>query len=660
MPFLYRPTVLLAAALLFLAEPLAAKQLLPLYGGAAAVWITCLVFFQAALLAGYGCAHFFARRNARVLHLLLLAAAVVSALFWVFAPNDPTAGNPITGILLHLVLWLGLPFLALGATSPLLQVWLKRTYGGDLPYSLYSWSNTASLTALLAYPTLIEPALTLRTQRIAWTCGFAVFAFLSALIAGNVAAPEPLAADAAPRPSRHRYALWFALAMAGAMQLSAVTAHLTGNVAAIPLLWVLPLAVYLATFIVAFQDRVRIPAMPLAGVAAVMLIATGNFLANPRVALPIGLGVGLFLSELAATCLLVHTALFCLRPATERDATGFYLTLAAGGAAGAIVIGIVAPLVFRADYDLPLTLVATAAVAVAIVWPDGQRTRLLWTACAAILLVLTVQLHAAYSRDALLSVRNFYGCLRVTQTTTAPGVPLRTLLHGTITHGTEIFTPRSAGDPRVPTTYYAPDSGIGLALAGSGPRNIGIVGLGAGTLAAYAHPGDRIRFYEINPAVEPIARSLFSYLSQTPATLTMVAGDGRAALSREAPQSFDVLVLDAFSGDAIPLHLLTLEAMRIYQRQLAPAGILAFHISNQYVDLEPELRELAQATGMEARVVTSEGNESTGEFKATWVLMSATPAGLAALGPAAHPLRRQARLRAWTDDHSSLITVVRW
>ena len=653
MNLLYRLTILLSAALLFLAEPMAARQLLPLYGGSAAVWITSLVFFQAALLAGYAYAHALARVrgwSGLLLHAGLLVAAVVSGLLWAFGPIPTPSTNPIAGIFLSLLEWIGLPFLVLGATSPLLQVWQRRAAGGALPYSLYSWSNAASLAALLAYPTLVEPYFSLQTQRIAWSAGLAVFAALAMTIAWSMRNTAPLQAAKPTHSAKSPRLLWYLLAMAGSLQLSAVTAHLTTNVAAIPLLWVLPLAVYLATFIVAFSPRMQIPAGPLAGVAGVLLIAAGNFLAKPQFGLPTGLGIVFFLAELACACLFCHAQLYRLRPAAENDATAFYLTIAAGGATGAVLVGIVAPLVFRANYDLSLTLAVTAAAGLAVAWTTSGRPRLLWAGAVVILLALGVQLHQAYTQQTLFAERNFYGSLRVTQ-----DPRLRTLLHGTVTHGTQLIA-----QPRVPTAYYAPDSGIGLALnhCCAGPRRIGVVGLGIGTLAAYAHPGDELRFYEINPAVEPIARDYFTYLAQAPSTV--VTADGRAALAAETPQNYDVLVLDAFSGDAIPLHLLTVEAMAVYLRQLAPGGVLAFHISNQHVDLEPQLRELAAAGGLQAVGLTAEAHEETAAFKSNWVLMTRRADWLRSLGPATHPLAQQANVHPWHDDHASLLPLIRW
>lgn len=664
---LFQVEIILASGLLFLIEPLAAKQLLPIFGGSASVWITCLVFFQAALLLGYLYTHLLttrlAPRRQLPFHITLLAATVLSALLWVTQGN-PKAGSlrPITSIFLTLAATIGLPFILLASTSPLLQIWQTRLHNETIPYHLFGLSNIASLLALLAYPTLIEPHLTLPIQRILWTIGLVLFAVFSITLAIQIPqAPPALGPQAAAPSSSRAKLLWFLLPLAASMQLSAITQHLTVNVAAIPLLWILPLAVYLLTFVIAFQFPRLVPRLPLAGVAAVLLIGLGHFLTNPAMALPIGLALALFLAALFAAALACHAELFRLRPDQTADATWFYLMIAAGGATGAFLIGVAAPLLFRANYDLSITFAITAAILLAAFWPGGLKPRIIGAAVTALLLGFCISLRAAYSYDTLLTLRNFYGSLRVKRSVTPNGDDLRSLMHGTIVHGTQIFTPALI---RTPTTYYAPDSGIGLALescCGPRPRTLGVVGLGVGTLAAYARPGDTIRFYEINPAVQPIAQSLFTYLRQSPAAITFATADARASLASEPSHHFDVLAIDAFSGDAIPLHLLTTQAMQVYLRQLSPAGVLAFHVSNQYVDLEPELAALAQASGLAARTITSEGNAATGELRATWVLMTANPElfALPALAQA-DPLTTQANIFPWTDDYSSLTPLIRW
>jgi spermidine synthase len=316
-------------------------------------------------------------------------------------------------------------------------------------------------------------------------------------------------------------------------------------------------------------------------------------------------------------------------------------------------------LIFAANYDLSITFLVTAVLALAVTWPDGWGQRLLWATGSVLVLYLNFALHIAYKQQTLLETRNFYGSLRVKDSVTHEGQPLRSLLNGTIQHGNQIFSP---GLTHTPTTYYAKDSGIGLALANccaGRPRNIGVVGLGAGTIAAYGNAGDRIRFYEINPHVEPIARNLFTYLRDSPAQITIAEGDARSSLAHEAPQQFDVLVLDAFSGDAIPLHLLTTEALKLYQRHLAPNGILAFHVSNQYLDLAPEVEQLAASIHMRSMIFDTPALDARGEFRSTWVLVTASPTFFTQPDVAliAAPITAVPGLGAWTDDYSSLLPI---
>lgn len=674
---LFEATVFLAAFLLFLVEPIAAKQLLPAFGGSAAVWITCLVFFQAALLAGYTYAHRLSQKQdiPRHIHTALLALAFLAAIAWSLAPTHTATltTNPAAAILLRLTLTVGLPFLALGATSPLLQVWAARLHNGQVPYRLYGLSNLASLLALAAYPTLVEPYLTLRAQRLLWTVGFALFALLSIRLARQAArtasnTPQILKQEEEPRSTRRDRLLWVLLPLVASLQLSAVTAHLTANVAAIPLLWILPLAVYLLTLIVSFQFPRLLPQWIILRLLAVMLASLTYLLSKVDVAVPISIGILFYLLELFVAAQFCHSSAYALRPARASETTRFYLYFAAGGALGAFLIGIVFPVLFSANYDLAISFLATAIVAAIVLWPQGCSQRLLWSTASVVLIVLLALQHTAYYHDTLFTERNFYGTLRVQQTYAghrdpAGGLaPTRILANGTIRHGTQIFTPALV---TTPTTYYARDSGIGLALDhccdNNRPRNIGVIGLGTGTIAAYGRPGDTFRFYEINPAVLPVAQNLFTYLRQSAAHIDIVPGDARASLAAEPPQHFDVLVIDAFSGDAIPLHLLTAEAMRLYLHHLSPNGILAFHVSNQHVDLEPAIARLAENASMQSRTVHNSPNDSLGEFRSTWILLTRNPSFFEQpeLTAVATPTRTRPGLRLWTDDDSSLFPLLR-
>ncbi|HWT66770.1 MAG TPA: fused MFS/spermidine synthase [Terracidiphilus sp.] len=668
--WLFAGAVFLGSFLLFLVEPIAAKQLLPILGGSAAVWITCLVYFQSALLLAYLYAHWLARSSRWAVQLAVLIAAAGAALGWAFGNWSPNLGSdsPMLAVFASLTVWIGLPFLVLGATSPLLQVWWARTQKSAIPYKLFALSNLASLAALALYPAVIEPQLTLRAQRVGWAVAFCLFVLLAAAITLNARSSAPQRAaveeDAnAPRAGWRDQLLWILLPMGAAMQLSAITSYLTANVAAIPLLWVLPLGVYLVTIILAFEFPRLAQRAVVARLLLVLLAGLAYMLTQTESTLPIRISIVFFLAELFFAGFFLHSEAYALRPKRSSESTVFYLAFAAGGALGSFLIGIVAPSLFRYNYDLAICFLVTALLAATMRWRDGWSVRLTWVVSSATMVVLVCWLMIASERQTVAATRNFYGALRVKQNLGYPGATMRTLTNGSIQHGTQIFG--TDQQRHMPTTYYAEDSGVGLALKyccnGQG-RNVGVIGLGAGTLAAYGQPGDEFRFYEINPAVEPIAREVFTYIRESGARIRIADGDGRVSLEREVPRSFDVLVVDAFSGDAIPLHLLTAEAMKVYRRHMKPGGILAFHISNQHVDLEPAIALLAQSSGMTAMRFTTPANEDRGEFAASWVLVTDHAAFFQQPGVVGHghPAVTRPGLRLWTDDYSSLLPVLYW
>jgi spermidine synthase len=407
-----------------------------------------------------------------------------------------------------------------------------------------------------------------------------------------------------------------------------------------------------------------------------MLASLGYALSKLDSRLPVGLAILFYLVEVFVACWFCHAEVYRLRPTSAARSTVFYLLVAAGGVAGTFFVGIVCPLIFRANYDLAIAFLVTAVLATVVMWSDGWAQRLMWTAASLGLVALGVALYVMSSRNTLMLARNFYGSLRVTEAgyddelagagmnsdgsvSTGTG-PVRVLMNGRIRHGMQMM---DADRRHVPTTYYGADSGVGVALRNcceGRTKNVGVVGLGAGTLAAYGAAGDRFRFYEINPLVEPIARNLFTYLQDSKAAVTVVRGDGRASLNREAPQRFDVLVVDAFSGDAIPLHLLTREAMETYRRQLAPGGVVAFQVSNSYLSLAPEIALVADAEGMQARIVESFEVPAEGAYRASWVLVSVDEGFFAMPGMqrATARITRKQGLRVWTDDYSSLLPVL--
>ena len=671
---LYGATITLGAFLLFSVEPMAAKQLLPVLGGSSAVWLTCLFFFQAMLLLAYGYVYWMRRaltvRAGASVHLGLLILGVISLALPRHVAGAGATTNPATAIFVMLLTSIGVPFFLLGTTAPLLQAWFAVSEGRGVPYGFYALSNLSSLLALVAYPAGFEPYMTLHAQRLTWASGFCLYAGLCGVVCWQVrgeGGDVREETETAERPALLRRVLWFLLPAVGAVQLCAVTSHLTANVAAIPLLWVVPLAVYLLSFVLAFEFSGLYRRWLLMRLLAVLLASLGYLLSKTGVGLPIQMAVGFFVLELFVACWFLHAELYALRPVGSRAATAFYLSIAAGGAAGTFFVAVVSPVVFRSNYDVPLAFAFTAVAAVVVTWSGGWQLRMLWCVGSALSVVLLVAVQVQYARNSLVRMRNFYGTLRVTETQLPPqAVTSRTLVNGSIRHGMQWFADEFRTKPM---TYYAEDSGVGLVMrfcCGERGRRIGVVGRGAGSMAVYGRSGDVMEFYEINPLVERVAREEFTFMRdavrERGVVVSVVPGDARVSLAGQSPQGFDVLVVDAFSGDAIPVHLLTAEALSLYGRHMAPGGVIAFHVSNQYLNLAPVLGRLAQASGMQARVVNSAGQDWRGEFAATWVLLSesgdlfAVPevaaASLSVSVPAGSPV--------WTDDYSSLLPLVRW
>ena len=674
---LYGVTTALSAFLLFSAELMATRALLPLLGGSSSVWISALAFFQIVLLLGYAYAVLLTRsagRHSAPLsgHVLLVTFAVVSLLVPGWERLHPPAEWPPQLRLFALLgVSLGVPFFVLSTTTPLLQAWYAHRKRTAVPYRLFALSNLCSLLALVAYPIVVEPYLRLDTQRLLWIAGFVVYAasFASLTLQGGADPSEFEPSNSlpdAPREmlSRRRRLLWFALPAVASMQLAAVTAHLTQDVAPVPLLWVLPLVAYLLSFVLAFERPAFYQRSVVLRLLVVMLAALGYFLAQNDVTLPIVISIVLFAGELMVAAWFLHAELYALRPHNREEMTIFYLVLAAGGAAGTAAVAIFSPLMTRSNFDLPVSFLLTAVLAAAVTWNEGWAARALWVAASGLGCILLISLSRGYDHDALLRARNFYGSVRVKETQLPPqAVTSRILFNGAVQHGIQWF---SDDFRRTPLTYYAQDSGVGLALehcCGTAPRRIGVIGLGAGTIAAYGRAEDTIRFYEINPLVVGIANNLFTYMRESPADVTVVQGDARLSLAAEAPQRFDVLVVDAFSGDSIPIHLLTREALEIYRQHLAPGGVIAFHISNQYLDLGPVIARLAEdSKTLIAREIDSSSNDARGEFAASWVLLSerAELFQEPEIAAVAVPVGTKPKVRLWTDQYSSLLPIVEW
>jgi hypothetical protein len=664
--WLYALTIFLSAFLLFIVEPMAAKQLLPTLGGSSAVWTTCLVFFSLVLLLGYLYAHWvssrFDSRKQAVIHILLLTAGLLTLGIRIRPSPAAVSFHPALTVFRVLVMVIGLPYLALSATTPLLTAWYADSFEGRSPYRLFALSNLASLLALASYPLLIEPGLSMNQQTKWWSGGFLLFAVLCGAIAWQgrrrvlSSTPEQAASTGHPEP------FWFLLALGGGMMLTAVTSHISANIAAIPLLWLPPLALYLLTFILAFQGAWTPIRQSMLRFVLLVVASMAYALKDIRTQPPIAISVPLFLIGLFVTCFFLHGELYERRPVTS-GMTRFYLVTAAGGAAGTLLVGVVAPLVLRANYDLACTLVAVALIALAATWHDGWGLRMLWMVGAtAAVVVLSAQVKQ-YDDDAVALMRNFYGTLRVRESHLPPQSDTdRQLLNGTIEHGAEWFAPQFLGQP---LTYYALDSGLGLAMrlcCGTDPKRVGVIGLGTGTVAAYGNRGDVIRFYEINPLVERLASHWFTFLHGSDAKTDVVLGDARLSLATEGPQHFNVIVIDAFSGDAIPVHLLTREALALYRRHLEPDGVIAFHVSNQYINLEPVVAAIAADAGLHAVSVHSHGDDQNGLYYADWILVTANQVflGQPEVVNNAFPTPVQAGVRLWTDNYSSVFPLLKW
>jgi hypothetical protein len=742
MMILYAVAIFLSAFLLFQVQPLIAKIILPWFGGSAAVWSAAMVFFQLVLLAGYGYAHILIRhlraRSQTAVHIALLAIScallpILPSTTW--QPSE--AGDPTLRILALLAATIGLPYFLLASTTPLLQAWYVRRSGSGMPYRLFALSNFGSLLALISFPFVVEPKLTSHQQAYTWSalyvlfavwCGYA--AWISATSAADSATADPVR-ESAPLesptttgagtrelrdsggPSVAQMGLWVALSACASTLLVSVTNHLSQNVAPIPLLWVVPLSLYLATFILAFEsDRiyqrwifVPLLAPALGGMAYMIWAASGNL--HIRRLIP-GFAIGLFIC-----CMLCNGELARRRPAPP-FLTLFYLMISLGGAAGGIFVAVIAPRIFSTYLELQVGLVACAALAAIVLWDasipkigawalraglvigavmlarpawfhlpfDVHRDlliyailvfALLWSATIpklgewplrAVLVVAAGVLTGYLARSEhderkgyRVSERNFYGELRVKDDAAVHFPTERLLFHGTIKHGSQVLDDRFRYKP---ISYYGPNSGVGraiLALEEKGAIRVGVIGLGAGVLNAYARPGDMYRIYEINPLVEQIAQTEFDYFAHSPADKSILLGDARLTLEGEASQQFDVLAVDAFSSDAIPIHLLTREALATYFRHLTPSGILAVHISNRYLDLAPVCALGARDFEKIATIVADDGDENDFELPSTWVLLTSNLAWFqshsfdnADLSTAVAP----SRFREWTDNYSNV------
>ncbi len=696
--YLFAFTIFLSAFLLFQIQPMIAKMILPWFGGSASVWITAMLFFQSALLGGYLYAHWSARRLAprmqALVHAVLLASSLLLLPVAASAAWKPAgAEDPILRIIGLLAASVGLPYFLLSTTSPLMQVWYSRKFRAALPYRLFGLSNLASLLGLLAYPVLIEPNITLRRQSLGWSAAYAVFAALGVSAAARSRGPvapdrcctrEKTAAGAVCRPPGVLDQLfWLVLAGCASTLLLSVTNHLTQNVASVPFLWVLPLSLYLLTFILTFDyerlynGRIFSWLMVLALSGMAYGLASWDSHTNLKLVIP-SFCAGLFIC-----CMFCHGELVKRKPAAQY-LTSFYLMLSLGGALGGLLVGLAAPRVLPAYFELPITLMLCSVLLLLVI--EYRTSRILmavsWATTAAVILTSGYYM-ASYRKSARVMVRNFYGGLRVNEYDQGTAVERLVLVNGTVTHGMQYTSPERR---REPISYYGPGSGVDLAvkylrlrspsgvtshpesttkhpaadgtIVGTSLR-VGIIGLGAGSLAAYARPGDVFRFYEINPLVENLAWNEFTFLSDCRGSVEIVLGDGRLSLEREPRQNYDLLVVDAFSGDAIPVHLLTREAVELYFRHLRPGGIVALHITNTHLNLEPVVEKISSALGKHAVLISTKPDGKRYLFSSRWSLLTSKTIAAPEIRKASEKLRSRTDIRVWTDEYNNLFQILK-
>jgi SAM-dependent methyltransferase len=723
--------IFLGASLLFVLEPMFARMALPQLGGAPAVWNTAMAFYQAALLAGYAYAHWSTTRlgvrRQPLLHLALLAAALAALPIRVPADRMPPAiGNPLPWLVTLMTVRIGLPFALVAATGPALQRWFAATghRASADPYFLYAASNAGSLVGLIAYPLALEPLLTLRAQSRLWLAGYGV---LVALVLASAAllwrARVPAGARGVPpealpgrRPVLRQRLRWLVLALVPCSFMLSATFLISTEVAAVPLLWMAPLALYLGSFVLVFARRLRLPHALMARALAILLVPLAIALVA-RITGPIALLLGLHLAALFLVCMVCHGQLAAERPAAER-LTEFYLWVASGGVLGGCANAIVAPLIFTGRAEYGLVLVAAAALLPSASRPaSAPRTRLLDLAAPAAVGALVAALLAAARRfgfaggfpavlllvfgppgvlayltsrrsslrfagavGALLLVgsryegeagrmlyaeRTFYGTNRVTL---ARDGTCHRLWHGNTLHGEQSLDPRRR---REPLCYYSRSGPLGDVFRAASPTQrarVGVVGLGAGAAACYAQPGEHWSFFELDPGVVRIARDprYFTFLGACAARVDTVPGDGRLSLAREPDGGFGLLLMDAYSSEAVPVHLLTREALVLYGRKLRPDGWLVFHASNRHIDLAQVMAALAADGGWTALIRRNRdlgpAELASGKAPSVYLVLAREGAGLGTLATLGtwQPPPSPGRWPVWTDQYASVLPYLRW
>lgn len=681
---LFAITIFLGAFLLFQVQPILGKFILPWFGGSPGVWTTCMLFFQLMLFAGYMYTYVLSRwftlQSQIAIHVFLL---IVSMCTLPIAPSvawKPTASeSPIPLILLLLLCKVGAPYFLLSATGPLLQSWLSSSRIIDTPYRLYSLSNLGSVLALLSFPFLFEPSFSSAEQSGLWSILFVLYGLLC-IVAGWRISRRSICLFEKPGQdgnvdvdvdnsivvSRSKWIGWLLCSALPTAMLLATTNQVCLDTAVVPFLWVIPLAVYLLSFILTFESDRWYSRRPCIQLAAISFLALyGSRLMDWK--LPLGCEISLYFSGLFFACMVCHGELVSNRPHPSK-LTLFYMTISAGGAMAGLFVGLIAPNIFQGFYEFQLTLLCCLMLFLATylqsntLWttrvPAWSKVAIAIGVPAFAYLLLTIS--NARSNQQIVAKRNFYGVLSVTEgNDVRSGRKIRKLVHGRVVHGSQFLDQNIL---HLPTTYYTPTSGVGRTLRTMALPDcrVGVVGLGAGTLATYGSLGDYYRFYEINPDVIDIAQNYFTFLRDSLASTELVLGDARLQLEKEAPQAFDLLVLDAFSGDAIPVHLLTTEAMRIYKRHLKPDGKMAIHISNLYFDLKSIVLGLAESQQMHCCFANGQEEESPNAYESTWAILSSDEKWLSHfLETEPTHTKNYTKTILWTDDKNNLFEALK-
>ncbi|HEY0627433.1 MAG TPA: fused MFS/spermidine synthase [Allosphingosinicella sp.] len=722
---LFLLTILTGSFLLFLTQPMIARMALPRLGGAPAVWNSAMLVYQALLLGGYAYAHWIGRMRPRRqagLHLALFAVAALWLPIGLSAAVPPTDFSPALWVPWFLLSSIGPLFFIVSAQAPLMQRWYALESARGEPYALYAASNLGSFAGLISYPLVVEPLMTLQQQSLLWTGGYALLVLLVAGCALTIpsAAVERHREEVSPPPSRRRVLHWIALAAVPSGLMLSTTTHLTTDIVAMPLIWVVPLGLYLLSFVVAFATR-RGPTEFITQLAPLIILIAGGLAFTEGSQHPL-FSATLGLSLLFVVAITLHGEMYRLRPAPDR-LTGFYLAMSVGGVIGGFFCAILAPAIFDWSYEHPLLILAAALLLPQTpllglfrrLWAD--RDRAFWLSLGIALLVLLLSVVAderlrtgtpplvtngatilisilaiiSLGRPWLFAVclaalmmgfggwgtlrlsvqdartRSYFGIYTIVD---RPSEQVRQLTHGTTLHGLQSLAP---GRESEPTSYYGRSSGVGLALSAAeafyGPAaRIGIVGLGTGTLSCYAKPGQDWRFFEIDPAVQKIAQKSgrFTFLARCAPQAQVVLGDARLTLSRQPPGRLNVLAVDAFSSDAVPMHLLTHEALDVYARALAPDGILLMHISNRYIDLEPVLAANAEAGGWVAKLRDDRLQRGQTLHSSVWVALARDPAALTrlvsyseALGHDWYDVNQAEDFDGWSDDYATILPLLK-